>query len=202
MLPGGGHLRYSVGLSRGVDERESRRVSAVSSCSQMESRCGQGSGRVSVGSVHGVGLRYPGVPAFRQLLSRSELARRCQSCGGPHPPQGGAEEDHGAGGPGHVLVDGGRESSVFMRGLCPELRSSCVVSTCGSGWDPVLRGSEAVTIEARVLGRAPVEPPRWPGRCCSTVLQGTGPADTVVVKGSIAHRNIDVKASILAGLDV
>ena len=40
----------------------------------MESRCHRGSGRVSVGGVHGVGRRYPGVPVFKQLLSRSELA--------------------------------------------------------------------------------------------------------------------------------
>ena len=59
-------------------------------CSQVESRCHRGSGRVSVGGVHGVGRRYPGVPVFKKLLSRSELASRCQSCG-PCPPQGGAE---------------------------------------------------------------------------------------------------------------
>jgi len=47
-----------------------------------------------------------------------------------------------------------------MTGLPLELRDSCVVSTC-SVKDPVIRGSKAVTVEARVLGRAPVEPPRW-----------------------------------------
>ena len=29
---------------------------------------------------------------------------------------------------------------------------------------------------------------RWPGRCCSSVVQGTGTADAVLVKGSVAHR--------------
>ena len=74
-------------------------MSAGSSRSQMESRCHRGSGRVSVGGVHGVGRRYPGAPVLKQLLSRSELARRCQSCG-PCPPKGGAEVDDGTGTPG------------------------------------------------------------------------------------------------------
>ena len=114
-----------------------------------------------MGGVHGVGRRYPGAPVFRQLLSRSELARRCQYCGDPRPLLGSAEEDDGTGGPWHVLVDGGRESSVFMTGLSLELRGRCVVSTSGSGRDPVDHGSKAATVEARVLGWARVEPPRW-----------------------------------------
>ena len=29
---------------------------------------------------------------------------------------------------------------------------------------------------------------RWPGWCCSSVVQGTGPTDAMVVKGNVAHR--------------
>ena len=118
-------LRQSLGLSRGVDEREADEP-AGSSCSQMESRCHRGSGRVSVGGVHGVGRRYPGVPVFKKVLSRSKLARRCQSCG-PCPPQGGAEVDDGTGGSWHVLVDGGRESSSLRRD-CPSSSGAAVLS--------------------------------------------------------------------------
>ena len=60
--------------------------------------------------VHGVGGRYPGVPVFKQVLSRSELARRCQSCG-PRTQQVSGEVDYGTGGSRHVLVDSGGESS-------------------------------------------------------------------------------------------
>ena len=71
---------------------------------------------VSVDGVHGVGRKYPGATVFKEMLSRSELARRCQSCDGPCPPQGGADEDGGKGS-GHVLFEGGFESSVSMTGL-------------------------------------------------------------------------------------
>ena len=133
-------------------------MSAGSSCSQMESRCHRGSGRLSVGGDHGVGRRYPGVPVFKQVLSRSKLARRCQSCG-PCPPKGGAEGDDGKGGSWHVLVDGGRESSYSSRD-CPSSSGTAVWSArCGSVRNPIVLGSRAVTFEARVLGRARVEPP-------------------------------------------
>ena len=52
----------------------------------MEPRCHRGPERVSLGGVHGVERRYPEVPVFKQLCSRSEIARRCQSCG-PCTPQ-------------------------------------------------------------------------------------------------------------------
>ena len=45
----------------GALTREKPTVSAGSTCSQVESRCHRGSGRVSVGGVHGVGRRYPEV---------------------------------------------------------------------------------------------------------------------------------------------
>ena len=114
-----------------------------------------------MGGVHGVGRRYPEAPVFRKLLSRSELAKRFQSCGGPCPLLGSAEKDDGTGGSRHVLVDGGRESSVFMTGLPLELRGRWMVSTSGSGRDPVGHGSKTATVGARVVGRARVEPPRW-----------------------------------------
>ena len=66
-------MRQSLGLSRGVDEREADEC-RLDPRARKESRCHRGSGRVSVGGVHGVGRRYPGVPVFKQVLSRSELA--------------------------------------------------------------------------------------------------------------------------------
>ena len=130
---------------------------AGSSCSQMESRCHRSSGRFSVRGVHGVERRYPGIPVFKQLLSTSELARRCQSRG-PCPPKGGTEEDDGTTG---LLACPGRRRSrvfVFMTGLSLELRDSCVVSTL---WQrPGCRRSRVQgCFEARVLGRARVQPP-------------------------------------------
>ena len=59
-----------VGLAIGVPR-------AGSSCSQVESRCHRGSGRVSVGGVHGVGRRYPGV-----LSSTKAAPRRMTRQGG------------------------------------------------------------------------------------------------------------------------
>ena len=97
-------------------------MSAGPWCSQMESRCHRGSGRVSVGGVHGVGRRYPGVPVFKQLLSSSELARRCQTCG-PRP---------------RILRSG--------RGRGPDCPSSSRIAVwsarCGSVRDSVMRGFE------------------------------------------------------------
>ena len=63
-----------------------------------------------MGGAYGVGRRYPGIPFFKKVLSRSELVLRCYSWG-PCPPQGGAEVDEGTGGSWHGVVDGGRESS-------------------------------------------------------------------------------------------
>ena len=67
----------------------------------------------------------------------------------------------------------------------------------GNVRDPVVRGSKAVTVGARVLERGWVELPRWgfdglrvrwPGRCYRSVVQGTGTVDVIVVKGSVAHQ--------------
>ena len=52
----------------------------------------------------------------------------------------GTWEDDGAGGSGHVLVDGGRESSVFMTGRSLKLRGRCVVSTAAAARIPSLAG--------------------------------------------------------------
>ena len=59
-------LRQSLGLSRGVDEGETDEC-RLDPRVRKESRCHRGSGRVSVGGVHGVGRRYPEVPVFKQF---------------------------------------------------------------------------------------------------------------------------------------
>ena len=150
-------LRQSLGLSRGVDERETDEC-RLDPRVRKECRCHRGSGRVSVGGVHGVGRRYPGVPVFNQLLSRNELARRCQTCW--------SESSHLAKRPGQVAP--GMSWSTLVAslrlhdGTVPraqgQLCGQHIVAALGI---PSFAGPRLVTVKARVLGRAPVEPPRW-----------------------------------------
>ena len=82
-------------------------------------------------------------------------------------------------------------------GTVPRAQGQLCCQHYGSGLDPIIRGSSATAYGARVLRRTRVEAPRgfrggltvrWPGRYCRSVVQGTGTADAMVVKGSVAHR--------------
>ena len=103
----------------------------------------------------------------------------------------------GTGGSGHVLVDGGRESSVFMTGLSLELRGSCVVSTVAAAGIPSVMG-----LSLSRLRRVSWDERGWNRH--DGVEAGSGCDDPVgdaavscrepeslvpvVVKGSVAHR--------------
>ena len=66
-------------------------------------------------------------------------------------------EEAGAGGSGRVLVNNGRESSVFMTGLSLELRGSCAVSIVAAAGIPSVTGPKL-----SLLRRA-----SWDERGCS-----------------------------------
>ena len=96
-------------------------------------------------------------------------------------------------------------------GTVPRAQGQLCCQHYGSGLDPIIRGSSATAYGARVLRRTRVEAPRgfrggltvrWPGRYCRSVVQGTGTADAMVVKGSVAHRKCKRRDELLAGLDV
>ena len=117
-------------------------------------------------------------------------------------------ESLGKRGSGHVLVDAGRESSVFMTGLSLKLRGSWVVSTV------VAAGIPSVAEGCHCRGARPRR--RWSRH--DGVMAGSG-CDGPVCGAAVFCReaesllprlwrialfieNVDVEGSILAGLDM
>ena len=134
-----------------------------------------------------------GDPISKCLADRIILARRRRTCDpSPRILRGGRGR--------WLRACPGRQwSRVFRRygGTVPRAQGQLCCQHYGSGLDPIIRGSSATAYGARVLRRTRVEAPRgfrggltvrWPGRYCRSVVQGTGTADAMVVKGSVAHR--------------
>ena len=144
-----------------------------------------------------LGANIPWGFCLRQLLCRSELAWRGQSCDSPCLPQDGVLEDDGAWGSENVLLDGGRESFVFMTGLSLELRGSGVVSTMAAA------GIPSVTVpKLSILRRASWDERGWSrhdeveaGSGCDGPVGGAAVLCTepdslvpIVVEGSVDNR--------------